>query len=139
MYCPKCGSELNPTDRFCRNCGASVLPLGSDGQNFSPDVDQSRQNSFDYEKYKADRGENEDVSKGWIALGFFFPLIGFILYLVWYDQRRKRARYCGKGALAGFIVGIVFTVLYYVIVFIAGAALASAETVAATALIGALL
>lgn len=32
MYCVKCGNQLNPTDRFCTNCGTPAAPQSSAGQ-----------------------------------------------------------------------------------------------------------
>ena len=50
-------------------------------------------------------------SGGMAALGFFFPLVGFILYLVWKGQMPLKAKSAGKGALIGFIVGVALNVL----------------------------
>ena len=49
------------------------------------------------------------------VLGFLFPIIGLILYLVWKSERPLRAKSAGKGALIGFIVGIVFSIISYII------------------------
>ena len=38
------------------------------------------------------------------ALGFFIPIVGLILYLVWKDQTPLKAKSAGKGALIGAIV-----------------------------------
>ena len=54
-------------------------------------------------------------SGGYAALGFFFPVIGLILYLVWKDQTPLRARSAGKGALIGVIVSVVGSVLLSVL------------------------
>lgn len=53
-------------------------------------------------------------------LGFFFPVVGLILYLVWYDNHRKRAKVAGKGALIGVIAAVVLWVLTFLIGLIAG-------------------
>ena len=36
---------------------------------------------------------------GFVVLGFFFPLIALILYLVWKDTEPAKAMACGKGGL----------------------------------------
>jgi hypothetical protein len=46
-------------------------------------------------------------SMGYAVLGFFIPLAGLILYLVWKDQYPLRAKSAGKGALIGFIADLV--------------------------------
>ena len=62
----------------------------------------------------------EDKSvPGGAALGFFFPVVGFILWLVWQDKYRKRATSCGKGALAGVIVSAVIVPIVFIIMLVA--------------------
>ncbi len=51
-------------------------------------------------------------STGWAVLGFFVPLIGLILYLIWKDTKPNDAAKAGKGALIGFIVSMVFSIIY---------------------------
>lgn len=149
MFCPKCGAEVTSDDRFCRNCGAPIAQDAADGAAVDPfgqtdaqgDQHQAQQSQaqpgatpdpfgsgynagapqgFNYDQYKQDHGENEQVSKGWGVLGFFFPFVGLILYLVWYDNHRKRAKTAGKGALIGVIAAVVLWVLTFLIGLIAG-------------------
>lgn len=40
---------------------------------------------------------------GWGILGFFVPLVGFILFHVWKNEKPKQANASGTGALIGFI------------------------------------
>jgi len=54
-------------------------------------------------------------SGGFATLGFFFPLIGFILYLVWNTTLPFRARSAGKGALIGAIVYVAVSVISVVV------------------------
>lgn len=55
-------------------------------------------------------------SAGWAVLGFFFPLVGLILYLVWKDRKPLLAKMAGKGALISVIVGAVIGILYAIFV-----------------------
>ncbi len=52
---------------------------------------------------------------GWAVLVFFLPLIGLILYLVWRDSHPEDSKMAGKGALIGFIIGIVLVVIYFIL------------------------
>lgn len=54
-------------------------------------------------------------STGFAVLGFLFLIVGLILYLVWKSERPLRAKSAGKGALIGFIVGIVFSIISYIV------------------------
>lgn len=101
MYCRQCGKELPDGAQFCPYCGAASNAENAGGQN------AARQNGSDngyaappYPPYPPRPYPNpQDIySGGWIALGFFFPLVGLILYLVWQTELPNRARACGKGA-----------------------------------------
>ena len=56
--------------------------------------------------------DSDTGSAGWAVLGFFFPLVGLILYLVWKDSKPLSAKQAGKGALIGVIVSVVLSFIY---------------------------
>lgn len=92
-YCPNCGKETNPNAAVCLSCGCSL-------------VNSQVQSSI----------EDKD-NIGWGVLGFFIPLIGLILYLVWRDSKPKAAKIAGKGALIGFVLGIVAYIFMLMMMF----------------------
>ena len=57
----------------------------------------------------------DNGSFGWAVLGFFIPIAGLILYLVWRTEKPLSARRAGIGALVSVIVGAVLTVLLIVV------------------------
>ena len=57
----------------------------------------------------------DNGSFGWAVLGFFIPIVGLILYLVWKTEKPLSARRAGIGALVSVIVGAVLTVLLIVV------------------------
>lgn len=57
-------------------------------------------------------------SAGWAVLGFFFPIVGLILYLVWKTEKPLSARRAGMGALVSVIVGVVITVILFILAFV---------------------
>ncbi|MGM9567135.1 MAG: zinc ribbon domain-containing protein [Clostridia bacterium] len=59
----------------------------------------------------------DNGSFGWAVLGFFFPIVGLILFLVWKDQKPLSSKKAGIGALVGVILSVVFYVLVYVLIF----------------------
>ena len=88
MTCKRCGKEVNE-GAFCPYCG-TPLYVETPQKVDKPDA-------------------------GYTVLGFFLPVIGLILYLVWKDDYPLRAKSCGKGALIGVIVAVALWVLSIVL------------------------
>ena len=57
--------------------------------------------------------ENKNGNAGWAVLGFFLPLVGLILWLIWKDDREGDGKMAGKGALIGAIVYIIVIVIMF--------------------------
>ena len=86
--------------KFCGECGAKTV------KGKCPNCDVKK------EEKKVELNEESETedegSIGWGFLGFFFPLIGLILFLVWLNTKKKSSRAAGIGALIGFVVSIIF-------------------------------
>jgi hypothetical protein len=95
-YCSKCGIELQKGESFCPKCGTETMP-GS----------QQRSNSY------KNPAIQDAPSTGFAVLGFFLPIVGLVLYLVWKDQTPLKANSAGKGAL----YSVIFVVSLYVLTF----------------------
>lgn len=93
MFCPYCGKEINDNAAVCLGCGRSVSGIGNPSNQDS--------NSF-----------------GWWWLGFFFPLIGLILWLVWSDSTPIRAKRAGWGALISVITSILLVAFIYAAIIV---------------------
>lgn len=97
MFCKHCGKEINDQAVVCPNCGCAT-DNGNAGAN---------------------KAVSEDASSvGYAILGFFFPIVGLILYLVWKDSFPLRAKSAGKGALISVICYAVFLVIYLFFLFL---------------------
>lgn len=94
MYCGNCGNVVDGNASYCNHCGAKL--------NFVQQQKVSDDNS----------------SIGFAILGFFIPIVGLILFLVYEDTKPKRAKSAGKGALIGFITGVVLSVISGILYFI---------------------
>ncbi|SHJ82860.1 zinc-ribbon domain-containing protein [Clostridium cavendishii DSM 21758] len=55
---------------------------------------------------------------GWGVLGCCIPIVGLVLFLVWKDSKPKTAKAAGIGAL----VSVSVIILFYVLIFVIGAA-----------------
>ncbi len=53
---------------------------------------------------------------GWAVLGFFFPLVGFILWIVWGKTQPEDAYLAGKGAIIGFALSIFIALIYWAVI-----------------------
>lgn len=107
MFCSKCGKEVAEGTAFCPFCGASL--------NSTSSMNSTMQN--------VSANSNDAPSTGFAVLGFFIPIVGLILYLVWKNESPKKAKSCGKGALTGFIVGIAFSIISAIVTCVVMASL----------------
>lgn len=94
MHCKHCGKMVDDNSNFCSNCGMRF----DDRQSFNDTDDSS--------------------SVGFAILGFFIPLVGLILFLVYESKRPKRAKSAGIGALVGFITKIVISIVCVILCFV---------------------
>ena len=93
-FCTKCGHELVDEAVVCTNCGCATGNTNTAHPAAAADA----------------------PSTGFSILGFFIPLVGLILYLVYKDTAPLKAKSAGKGALIGFIVGIVVGIIYAILI-----------------------
>ena len=74
----------------------------------------------------------------WGVLGYFFPLVGLILFLVWREEKPKTAESAGIGALFSVITGGIGSVIAVIVVFVVFGAAFGIAASAPEAVIGAL-
>lgn len=91
MYCKNCGRTVDDTSSYCNNCGARI--------DNKPNADASE----------------DSLSLGFAIFGFFIPIVGLILFLIYEEKKPKRAKSAGKGALIGFITKIVLAIILVIL------------------------
>ena len=89
-YCRNCGAQIGDDTVFCPRCGTRVK---------------------EYVAYRQPQYNDDTGSFGWAVLGFFVPVVGLILYLVWKDTKPRTAATAGKGALCSVIIEFVLFLL----------------------------
>ena len=85
-YCRACGKPISDVAVICPSCGA-----------------------------QQGTGVAQKTDNGgflWGLLGFFVPIAGLILYLLWKDERPRTAKAAGIGALVSTIVSVVVSILF---------------------------
>jgi len=105
MYCKRCGAKLDDGASYCTSCGASQRDPGSDGS---------------YQQSNYGGSQYDSGSFGWFILGFFIPMVGLILWIVWMHDRPRSARMSGLGALVSVIVWIILPIIIFIAVVAAG-------------------
>ena len=91
MYCKNCGRIVDDTSSYCNNCGARI--------DNKPNADASE----------------DSLSLGFAIFGFFIPIVGLILFLIYEGKKPKRAKSAVKGALIGFITEIVLAIILVIL------------------------
>ena len=89
MYCAKCGQPIANRATICAHCG--------------------------YQLVKSPENAEDKSSIAFAILGFFIPIVGLILFLVFHNEKPKTAKSAGKGALAGFITGFTISIILTVV------------------------
>lgn len=101
MFGPQCGNRLPAGTKYCDQCGSELKAL------LYPELTTTSSSVS---------SKVEDApSGGFAVLGFFIPLVGLILFLVWHDTYLLRAKSAGKGALVGVITGVALAILSMII------------------------
>ena len=103
MRCNVCNNEVKEGALFCTNCGAKIQ--NNVQQNYNVQQNNVQQN------YNVNYTESEGSKFGWGVLGFFFPIVGLILFLVWKSDKKKASKAAGIGALIGFCISIVLSII----------------------------
>ena len=141
MFCKQCGKEIEDGSSFCPFCGAGQADDAQAQQQAqnqqaqqqaqSQQAQQQAQSQQPQQPYQAPYNNNpynqtyyappkpQESGAGWGVLGFFFPVVGLILFLVWKDDHPARSKGAGIGALVSVILNVVWIVIYVVIVVIA--------------------
>ncbi len=89
MYCQNCGKKIGEDADYCLGCGKMKDSIKTVSNDENPFI--------------------------WGLLGFFVPVAGLILYLVWKQEKPKSAKAAGIGALIGSI-GIILIILIIIMI-----------------------
>jgi len=116
MFCKYCGEKIDEEEVekngqvYCTHCG---------GLNKK---EESYENDFKKFSQEEKREEQKDVkntsdtgSFWWGVLGFFIPLAGLLLFILWQKNYPKNAKMAGIGALVSVICEVIFYVITIII------------------------
>ncbi|MFJ7732139.1 zinc ribbon domain-containing protein [Lysinibacillus sp. NPDC097231] len=94
MFCPHCSEEIAAQAEICPKCGVRV-------QNTSPE-------------------DTPNIAVNILSV-CCTPLLGFIMYFVWKDNKPKAAKSALIWALIAIGIYIVLVIVFGIIVFVLGA------------------
>lgn len=126
--CPHCGGVIKTIFNFNNGEMPSSFTVSDTGETNRNSLVQG----VNYTLPSANRGaksqnvsatqsqqtDSEGSTVGWGILGFFMPIVGFILWLIWKDEHPARAKSAGIGCLVSICLGVVGVILYVVLVFV---------------------
>lgn len=127
--CPHCGGVIktifnfnngeNPMSFTVSDTGGTNRNSLVQGVNYTlPSNGRNVQNGGLGASSTQVQSAKEGGTVGWGILGFFLPIVGFILWLVWKDEHPARSRSAGIGCLVSICLGVVGVILYVVLVFV---------------------
>ena len=102
MFCSNCGAQIDDKACICVHCGTSVG--------------------------NTKKTDNDKGGFWWGFLGFIFPVVGLIVWLVTRESTPKNARSCGIGAIAGVITEVVLSILFVILYIAVIAAIVGSAT-----------
>lgn len=89
MYCHQCGKEVGDVN-YCPNCGAKLKQNGNNWQS------------------SYGKREEDEPSGGFFVLSCLIPIVGLILYIIWYKDYPLKAKSCLKGLIISIVIYFVF-------------------------------
>lgn len=111
-YCSHCGTKIEDDNiEICDNCGCYVYePRMAYEETHRDGGERERRTYYDCDRYM-------DEPNVWLnVLGFFFPILGFLLLCVMYTRTPRKASSIGLYSLIGVFVGIILAFLFAVII-----------------------
>lgn len=126
--CPHCGGVIKTIFNFNNGEMPSSFTVSDTGEtnrnslvqgvNYTLPFANRGAKSQNVSATQSQQTDSEGSTVGWGILGFFIPIVGFILWLIWKDEHPARAKSAGIGCLVSICLGVVGVILYVVLVFV---------------------
>ena len=95
-YCTYCGSIHRTNGIYCENCGHPMA--------YEPTYNPQPQ-------YQQQPTVEEKNTFWWGVLGFFVPIAGLVIFLIWLKEKPKSSKSAGIGALIRVGVTLILTII----------------------------
>ncbi len=100
--CNNCHKQINYDFKFCPNCGSNSFSEVASGP-----MNLNQPQNYPVYQQPYNQPVNAKGHFGWAVLGFFIPIVGLILYLIWHNSRKGDAKCAGIGALVSAILTVI--------------------------------
>ena len=120
--CSMCGNKVQDNYNSCPYCGNQNLVVQQPVMNQAPVQPVYNQQPYQgipqqqyfgqtyYQQPYAVQPVQQQGSFGWAALGFFIPIVGWVLWGIWQNTRPGDAKMAGIGGIVGFAINLCITV-----------------------------
>lgn len=118
--CQYCGKSMADDLLVCPHCGQPVSGALKNSFNNASSVkvpDEAQEGEatvIPNVSSQVKTNSTDSGSFGWAVLGFFIPLVGLILFLVWRRDRPLSANSSGIGALVSVVTNMVFWISIFI-------------------------
>ena len=111
MKCNYCEYEVKDDCKYCPNCGEN--PRTKKKNKIKEELELK-----DNSNKSSNSINTESLFPLWGLLGFFVPIVGLILFIVWNKTKPKEAKAAGIGALARVIINFFYLFVFGMFRFI---------------------
>lgn len=99
-FCTNCGNQLEDYYNVCPNCGTP-----------SPRIESSQgyyyQNNVNTNMNNTPVPMQGNIQYGWVVLGFFIPIVGWIICGIWSNTKPETAKAAGIAGTIGFVINLI--------------------------------
>ena len=109
MKCNYCNYTVNEDTVYCPNCGENV---------HTKKKNKIKEEKEQKEERKKTPNSSTTITSGsyyiaWGILGYFIPIVGLILFIIWKDTKPKDSKAAGIGALIRLIIMIIAFIIMF--------------------------
>ena len=114
MKCNYCGYSVSEETVYCPNCGEKV---DTTKKNEIKEVNEKTESAKEEVKQVQNNYGTSDSSYSflWGILGYFIPVVGLILFVIWRETKPKDSKAAGIGALVSVITNIIFMIIMVIV------------------------
>lgn len=112
MECNYCGNKVKDNTIYCPNCGEKV-----DTKKKNTKKEEKSEVVVVDENKNTKTDQSSDYSFLWGLLGYFVPIVGLVLFLVWREEKPKDSKAAGIGALIRAVMMVIALVITIVLIF----------------------